>query len=148
MRFKVISILSIILLCCTTQEELNERIILERKVDAFRFLSKFHHQLHIMIGEEEGDIKKAFNQFYDALVHQNNFELAPIKDALFRIDSKNVHPSLDSVKRLDYLVDYYQSGLSMQIEGIFRGYGYLDVLDMEKSLSLYDKLKNDGSLKK
>ena len=77
------------------------------------------------------------------MINQNNLELAPIKDALLRIDSKNVHPSLDSVKRLDYLVDYYQSGLSMQIEGIFRGYGYLDILDMEKSLSLYDRLKND-----
>jgi len=143
MRSKVISIISIILFCCGTREQINERIILERKIEAFQFLSKFHHQLHIMIGEDEGDIKKAFNEFYNALINQNNIELAPIKDALLRIDSKNVHPNLESVKRLDYLVDYYQSGLSMQIEGIFRGYGYLDILDMEKSLSLYDRLKND-----
>ena len=50
-------------------------------------------------------------------------------------------PSSESVKRLDYLVDYYQSGLSMQIEAIFRAYGQLQVLDFNNAMSLYDNIK-------
>ena len=138
MRFKVISILSIILLCCTTQEELNERIILERKVNAFRFLSKFHHQLHIMIGEEEGDGELAYKEFLNALMDNDNNELIPIKNAAIRIG--NYTSISESVKRLDYLVDYYQSGLSMEIEGILRGYGYLQNFSTDSVLVLYDKL--------
>ena len=38
-----------------------------QKYEAFQFLSTYH-QLHIMIGEETGDIKKAFNEFYDAVI--------------------------------------------------------------------------------
>ena len=45
-----------------------------------------------------------------------------------------------SVKRLDYLVDYYQSGLSIQIEGVMRGYGYLESFAVEDALTLYDGL--------
>ena len=31
------------------------------KINAFQFLSNYHHQLHVMIGEEEGDINNAFD---------------------------------------------------------------------------------------
>jgi len=44
------------------------------------------------------------------------------------------------VKRLDYLVDYYQSGLSIQIEGILRGYGYLKTFSLENAINIYDTI--------
>ena len=50
----------------------------------------------------------------------------------------NLDTESDEVKRLDYLVDYYQSGLSLQIEGILRAYGYLKPFSQEniESISL------------
>ena len=42
---------------------MNEKDILIKKLDALQFLSEYHHQLHIMIGEEEGDGDKAFDEF-------------------------------------------------------------------------------------
>jgi len=129
------------ILCCGTNKKVNERQMLSQKLEAFQFLSKYHHQLHIMIGEEKGDANKAYNEFYNALFLFNNIELLPIKDAIERIKPNELDPNSDSVKRLDYLVDYYQSGLSMQIEGIFRGHGYLELLEMETAIELYDKIK-------
>ena len=115
--------------------------MLQQKLEAFEFLSKYHHQLHIMIGEENGDINKAYKEFKDAINKFKNIELLPVKKAINRIDSNNVNQNDDGVKRLDYLVDYYQSGLSMQIEAIFRGYGHLEILDFENAMDIYDKLK-------
>ena len=112
--------------------------MLEQKIKAFQFLSKYHHQLHIMIGEEEGDIDKAFNELLAALSSSNNPELIPVKNAAMRVNELDTESV--SVKRLDYLVDYYQSGLSMQIEGVMRGYGYLETFPIEDGLSLYDSL--------
>tara|TARA_Y100000590_G_scaffold467226_1_gene645446 strand:- start:251 stop:595 length:345 start_codon:yes stop_codon:yes gene_type:complete len=112
--------------------------MLEQKIKAFQFLSKYHHQLHIMIGEEEGDIDKAFNELLAALSSNNNPELIPVKNAAMRVNELDTGSV--SVKRLDYLVDYYQSGLSMQIEGVMRGYGYLETFPIEDGLSLYDSL--------
>jgi len=119
----------------------NERELLQQKYEAFQFLSTYHHQLHIMIGEEAGDIKKAYNEFYDAVINFDNIELLPVKNATLRINPNNVNQNAVGVKSLDYLVDYYQSGLSMQIEGIFRGHGHLEILDIENTMDLYDKIK-------
>ena len=66
----------------------------------------------------------------------------PVKNSILRIDPNNVNQDLESVKRLDYLVDYYQSGLSMQIEAIFRGYGHLEILDMENAINIYERIKS------
>ena len=118
--------------------QLNERILLENKTEAFQFLSTYHHQLHIMIGEEEGDGELAYKEFLNALMDNDNNELIPIKNAAIRIG--NYTSISESVKRLDYLVDYYQSGLSMEIEGILRGYGYLQNFSTDSVLVLYDKL--------
>ena len=41
---------------------------------------------------------------------------------------------------LDYLVDYYQSGLSLQVEAILRGYGYLKTFPIDSALIIYDRL--------
>ena len=94
-----------------------------------------------MIGEEEGDINRAYKEFYDAVINFDNIELFPVKKSIGRIDPNNLNQNDEGVKRLDYLVDYYQSGLSMQIEAIFRGYGHLEILDFKNAMDTYDKIK-------
>ena len=126
---------------CGTDPNIDERALLQQKLEAFEFLSKYHHQLHIMIGEEKGDINKAYKEFYDAVINFDNIEIIPVKKSIDRIDSNNLNQNAEGVKRLDYLVDYYQSGLSMQIEAIFRGHGHLDILDFENAMDIYDKIK-------
>ena len=81
---------------------------------------------------------RSYKEFLNALMDNDNNELIPIKNAAIRIG--NYTSISESVKRLDYLVDYYQSGLSMEIEGILRGYGYLQNFSTDSVLVLYDKL--------
>ena len=126
---------------CNNQVQLNEYEVIKQKVEAFSFLSKYHHQLHIMIGEEEGDGSESFDQFNKAISTNDNVELTPIRNAVYRIIP--FKENSESVKRLDYLVDYYQSGLSMQIEAIMRGYGYLESFSMEDALSIYDSITKE-----
>ena len=134
-------IFSFLVTFCGSDPKMNERTLLQQKLEAFEFLSKYHHQLHIMIGEEKGDVNKAYKEFYDAVINFDNIELLPVKKSIGRIDPNNLNQNSESVKRLDYLVDYYQSGLSMQIEAIFRGYGHLEILDFKNAMDLYDKIK-------
>ena len=119
-------------------------MLLENKTEAFQFLSTYHHQLHIMIGEEKGNGELAYKEFLNALIYNDNNELIPIKNAAIRIS--NYKSESEAVKRLDYLVDYYQSGLSMEIEGILRGYGYLQNFSPDSVLVLYDKLVKQEEL--
>ena len=134
-------VLFLLMTACGKNPKVDERVLLQQKLEAFEFLSKYHHQLHIMIGEEEGDINKAYKEFKDAVIKLDNIELLSVKKAITRINPNHVNQSDESVKRLDYLVDYYQSGLSMQIEAIFRGHGHLEVIDFENAIDLYDKIK-------
>ena len=134
-------IFSFLVIFCCSDPKMNERTLLQQKLEAFEFLSKYHHQLHIMIGEEKGDINKAYKEFYDAVINFDNIEIIPVKKSIDRIDSNNLNQYGEGVKRLDYLVDYYQSGLSMQIEAIFRGYGHLEILDFKNAMDLYDNVK-------
>ena len=136
-------IFSLLITSCGINPKEDERILLQQKLEAFEFLSKYHHQLHIMIGEESGDIKKAFNEFYDAVIQSANIELLPVKDAILRINPSNLNPNDENVKRLDYLVDYYQSGLSMQIEAIFRGHGHMQILDIDNAMDIYEDIKKN-----
>ena len=129
---------------CNKTNQLNERMLLENKTEAFQFLSTYHHQLHIMIGEEEGNGELAYKEFLNELMYNDNNELIPIKNAAIRIS--NYKSESEAVKRLDYLVDYYQSGLSMEIEGILRGYGYLQNFSPDSVLVLYDKLVKQEEL--
>ena len=134
-------ILFLLMTACGKNPKVDERVLLQQKLEAFEFLSKYHHQLHIMIGEEKGDVNKAYKEFYDAVINFDNIELLPIKKSISRIDPNNLSQNAEGVKRLDYLVDYYQSGLSMQIEAIFQGYGHLEILDFKNAVNLYDKIK-------
>ncbi len=115
-----------------------DRSVFIQKLDALKFLSKYHDQLHVMIGEEEGDADKAFKEFSSALRKNNNSELIPVREALGKIKSFSV--SSEEVMKLDYLVDYYQSGLSLQVEAILRGNGYLKTFPLDSALIIYNRL--------
>ena len=132
----------ILLSSCIKTNQLDERLLLQNKLDAFKFLSDYHHQLHVMIGEEEGNAEIAFKEFLNAIMINDNYELIPIKNAAIRIG--DYIAITESVKRLDYLVDYYQSGLSMEIEGILRGYGYLENFSINEVIELYDKVVKEN----
>ena len=123
---------------CDKHIQETDRTIFIQKLDALKFLSECHDQLHVMIGEEEGDADKAFEEFSSALRKNNNSELIPVREALGKIKSFSV--SSDEVMKLDYLVDYYQSGLSLQVEAILRGNGYLKTFPLDSALIIYNRL--------
>ena len=143
MKKTIIALIIFLGFACELNQKKDEKDILEQKVEAFIFLSDYHHQLHIMIGEDGGDIMEAYNEFKSAPVLQTNNELIPVKEALERI--KVVDPENIDVKQLDYLVDYYQSGLSIQIEAILRGYGYKENFEMNTIMDVYDKLSKGNN---
>ena len=130
-----------VLTSCNTHTVFEEREIFLHKIEAFRFLSDYHHQLHIMIGEDEGDGVQAFQEFSDALTKLDNPELVPIKSSFNRIKEFSI--ASESVMKLDYLIDYYQSGLSLQVEAILRGHGYLKPFPIDSALIIYDKLQSE-----
>jgi len=123
---------------CDKHIHYTDTTIFIQKLDALKFLSEYHDQLHVMIGEEEGDADKAFEEFSSALRKNNNSELIPVREALGKIKSFSV--SSDEVMKLDYLVDYYQSGLSLQVEAILRGNGYLKTFPLDSALIIYNRL--------
>lgn len=123
---------------CDKHIQDTDRTIFIQKLDALKFLSEYHDQLHVMIGEEEGDADKAFEEFSSALRKNNNSELIPVREALGKIKSFSI--SSDEVMKLDYLVDYYQSGLSLQVEAILRGNGYLKTFPLDSALIIYNRL--------
>ena len=118
----------------------SERSMFIDTVEAFNFLSKHHHELHIMIGEDEGDFKKAYNSFYKYISASSNSRLLPVKNGFFRI--KDLKKGSKDVRDFDALVDYYQSGLSLEIEGILKGYGYSDNIEIDKAINIYDEINN------
>ena len=132
----------ILIVSCDSSSTLSERDIFIQKVDAFQFLSDYHHQLHIMIGEEEGNGDKAFQEFLGAIKKLDNPELIPVVSSLNRIKEFSV--ASEAIMKLDYLVDYYQSGLSLQVEAILRGYGYLKTFPIDSALIIYDKLDSES----
>ena len=130
--------ITILTVSCDSRSAISERDTFIQKVDAFQFLSDYHHQLHIMIGEEEGNGDKAFQEFLGAIKKLDNPELVPVLSSLNRIKEFSV--ASKDIMKLDYLVDYYQSGLSLQVEAILRGYGYLKTFPIDSALIIYDRL--------
>ena len=94
-----------------------------------------------MIGEEEGDGNQAFNEFSSAIRKFNNPELISVVSSFERI--KRFSIASEAVMRLDYLINYYQSGLSLQVEEILRAHGYLKTFPIDSALFIYDKLQAD-----
>jgi len=132
----------ILIVSCDSRSTLSGREIFIQKVEAFQFLSDYHHQLHVMIGEDEGDGGQAFQEFSDALSKFDNPELVPVISSFNRIKEFSI--ASQSVMELDYLIDYYQSGLSLQVEAILRGYGYLKTFPIDSALIIYDKLQSES----
>mgnify|MGYP003980412031 FL=1 len=95
-----------------------------------------------MLGEEKGDEKAAFEQFKSILQISNNDELLPIINAINNI--KRFSKSNKKIESLDYLVDYYQAGLSMQLESILKGYGIGRIVPNDSILVVYDKILKNG----
>ena len=127
-----------VFISCNNRIVLNERDVFVQKVEAFQFLSEYHHQLHIMIGEDEGDGEKAFQDFFDALNNLANPELIPVKASFNRIKKFSI--ASETVMKLDYLIDYYQSGLSLQVEAILRGKGHFETFPLDSVIIIYDSL--------
>ena len=84
----ILIITAIFLFSCEKNVKMSEDLLIGEKIEAFRFLSDYHHQLHIMIGEEDGDKKKALDDFKSASVLKTNDELIPIQNDLGRIDDE------------------------------------------------------------
>ena len=140
--FNIVLVSLLIFFGCVIKNFVSERDGFVQKLEALKFLSEYHHQLHIMIGEEEGDGDQAFNEFSSAISKLNNPELIPVVSSFDRI--KRFSVASESVMRLDYLIDYYQSGLSLQVEAILRGHGYLKTFPIDSALFIYDKLQADS----
>ena len=140
--FLIFNILLVSLVGCGINNSFSERDSFVQKLEALKFLSDYHHQLHIMIGEDEGDGDQAYNEFSSAIRKFNNPELIPVVSSFERINRFSI--ASESVMRLDYLIDYYQSGLSLQIEAILRGHGYLKTFPIDSAVFIYDKLQADS----
>ena len=87
---------------------------------------------------QKGNGDKAFQEFLGAIKKLDNPELVPVVSSLNRIKEFSV--ASEAIMKLDYLVDYYQSGLSLQGEAILRGYGYLKTFPIDSALIIYDRL--------
>jgi len=134
----IFNILFVSLVGCGINNSFSERDSFVQKLEALKFLNDYHHQLHIMIGEDEGNGDKAFQEFSDALSKLDNPELVPVVTSFNRIKEFTI--ASESVMKLDYLIDYYQSGLSLQIEAILRGYGYVENFPIDSARLIYDQL--------
>ena len=80
--FNILSVSLLIFVGCGIKNFVSERDGFVQKLEALKFLSEYHHQLHIMIGEEEGDGDQAFNEFSSAINKFNNPELIPVVSSL------------------------------------------------------------------
>ena len=127
---------------CDRREIKTEREFFIIKLNAFNLLNDNHDLPHVMLGEEKGDEKAAFEQFKSILQGSNNDELLPIINAINNI--KHYSKGNKKIESLDYLVDYYQAGLSMQLESILKGYGIGRVVPNDSILIVYDKLLKGG----
>lgn len=126
------------LVSCQKEQEFNENQIIKAKIEAFNILNDNHHLLHEMLGSDKEKGLIAFNNFKREILKVNNAELIPIVNSFNRIE-KYVEED-ENIQSLDELVDYYQSGLSIQIESIFKGYGVKRIIPNDSALIVYNKL--------
>ena len=116
-----------------SKENLNELI------DSYIFLSDTHDLLHIMMGEHEGSPLNSYQEYKNRIaVLNNNYYIKPILLGLNNIVI-NDNNSLINADKFDALVDYYQMGLQMMIEGVLKGYGYDK---MPQNSNEYELIKN------
>tara|TARA_B100000945_G_scaffold301692_1_gene284684 strand:+ start:3339 stop:3764 length:426 start_codon:yes stop_codon:yes gene_type:complete len=131
-------LISILIILSCTQTSFNDKDNFDQMIDAYVFLSENHDLLHIMMGEYKGspiDSYKLYRNKINPLEH--NLYLKPV---IFNLN--NIQISSDTLKgadKFDALVDYYQMGLQIMIEGILKGYGYKNT--MPKNSEEYLKIK-------
>jgi len=127
MRFILISIIITLLGCnykSSNSYSFNKQNNLNQLIDAYIFLSETHDLLHIMMGEHQGSPLDSYNKYQSEINPLiNNFYLKPILNGLnnIQVQDNNV---LKNADKFDGLVDYYQMGIQMMIEGLLKGYGY------------------------
>ena len=126
------------LVSCQKEQEFNENQIIKAKIEAFNILNDNHDLLHEMLGSDKEKGLIAFNNFKREILKVNNAELIPIVNSFNRIEKYAEED--ENIQSLDELVDYYQSGLSIQIESIFKGYGVKRIIPNDSALIVYNKL--------
>ena len=123
-----------------TEQTFDNKNNLNQLIDAYLFLSENHDLLHIMMGEYEGSPLESYNNYQNKINKlKHNFHLQPIFHGLKNIEVIN-NADLKNADKFDALVDYYQMGIQITIEGILRGYGYSGKMP-ENSIE-YTKIKN------
>ena len=116
----------------------NNNYNLNELIDTYIFLSDNHELLHIMMGEHEGSPINSYNQYSQKINSLKvNSYLKPILHGLNKIKINN--NNLDGAEKFDALVDYYQMGIQLMIEGILRGHGYNK--EMPQNVEEYKKIK-------
>ena len=97
---------------------------MNKLIDTYIFLSDNHDLLHVMMGEYAGSPLNSFNNYKNKIILlEENLYIKPIILGLDNIKI-NQDSSLANADRFDSLVDYYQMGIQMMIDGIIKGYGY------------------------
>ena len=126
------------LVSCQKEQDFNENQIIKAKIEAFNILNDNHDLLHKMLGSDKEKGLIAFNNFKREILKVNNAELVPIVNSFNRIEKYAEED--ENIQSLDVLVDYYQSGLSIQIESIFKGYGVKRIIPNDSALIVYNEL--------
>ena len=91
-----------------------------------------------MMGEYKGSPKDSYNLYRNKVTPlEHNLYLKPI---IFNLNNiQIISDTLQNADKFDALVDYYQMGLQIMIEGILKGYGYKNM--MPKNSEEYLKIK-------
>ena len=113
----------VLMLCsCNNQVQFNEHVIIKQKIEAFKFLSKYHHQLHIMIGEEEGDGAESFDQFNKAISRNDNFTSKNNLDVILEKIKSNKNISYQAVNKSgDIISNVIRDNVNVVTWGVFPG---------------------------
>tara|TARA_B100000686_G_C16789672_1_gene977761 strand:+ start:2699 stop:3145 length:447 start_codon:yes stop_codon:yes gene_type:complete len=125
---KFILAASLLLFSCKdisiNKNSFNSKENLNELINSYVFLSETHDLLHVMMGEYEGSPIDSYMQYKNQIATLNdNFYLRPIFLGLDNIIISD-NNMLINADKFDALVDYYQIGMQMMIEGILKGYGY------------------------
>ena len=100
---------------------------LNELINAYIFLSENHDLLHIMMGEYEGSPIESYQIYQNKIspLIKNKY----IKPILFGLNNITIENNLlKNADRFDALVDYYQMGLQIMINGVLKGSAYNDKL--------------------
>tara|TARA_Y100001968_G_scaffold70343_1_gene61473 strand:+ start:299 stop:733 length:435 start_codon:yes stop_codon:yes gene_type:complete len=138
--YTYIFLLFALLGCNSNQKTFDNKNNLNQLIDAYLFLSENHDLLHIMMGEYEGSPIEAYREYQEKIAElKNNNHLKPIFHGLNNIEVIN-KTNLKNADKFDALVDYYQMGIQIIIEGILKGYGYLGKIP--ENSDEYKKIKS------